>query len=468
MTPHDFEAQLRRLDRIAALVRRAPGREAWRFEYNERPHYLHFYLRAGGRQGSAAKEFAALKALQELKIPAVRAVALLAGFTLAGRKGDAVITLGVEPAVRLSDAPASHRELLIKTIAWLKSLRNAGLGHDDLRPESFLVNDHGDLLLTDAVALTQTGLSRRQLAVLAHNAEGAISTADKLRVWRATVGKDEDLPPSNRAALWKRDRRALNLQPFDAGEWKGEFYVAASPVRWARASNAPAALEDWQREWPRLLALLRADQLDILKRDASGDILAGTVPLAGRPIDFVLKRPREKYLYRTLLAVLRRSRARRVWNKTLLLVARKIPVELPLLLMERRVMGHVVESLAIFERVPGPTLAAADLNAMRPGERETFFRRCGKILRFIERSGLTHTDAKATNWIVFEDAVTGNSPVLIDAYGIRRLTSFLELFGIRRLLRAMKQHPQYTPSDSLAICLGFAPRSLPLPEATDA
>jgi hypothetical protein len=31
------------------------------------------------------------------------------------------------------------------------------------------------------------------------------------------------------------------------------------------------------------------------------------------------------------------------------------------------------------------------------------------------------------------------------------------MWGLHRLLRAMKQHPQYTPADSLAICEGFAP-----------
>jgi hypothetical protein len=51
--------------------------------------------------------------------------------------------------------------------------------------------------------------------------------------------------------------------------------------------------------------------------------------------------------------------------------------------------------------------------------------------------------------------------VLVDAYGIRRLNAFLQLFGIQRLLRAMKTHPQYTPADSLAICLGFSPQKKP-------
>jgi hypothetical protein len=39
--------------------------------------------------------------------------------------------------------------------------------------------------------------------------------------------------------------------------------------------------------------------------------------------------------------------------------------------------------------------------------------------------------------------------------GIRRLPR--PGAGIERLLRAMKQHPQYTVLDSLALCQGYAP-----------
>jgi len=47
--------------------------------------------------------------------------------------------------------------------------------------------------------------------------------------------------------------------------------------------------------------------------------------------------------------------------------------------------------------------------------------------------------------------------VMIDMDGIRKLNYWLQLWGLHRLLRAMKQHPQYTPADSLALCQGFAP-----------
>ena len=67
-------------------------------------------------------------------------------------------------------------------------------------------------------------------------------------------------------------------------------------------------------------------------------------------------------------------------------------------------------------------------------------------------------------------------PVIIDAYGVRRLNRWLALMGLHRLLRAMRNHPQYTPLDSKHLCQGFAPEAPPTieqptadaPEADDA
>jgi hypothetical protein len=69
--------------------------------------------------------------------------------------------------------------------------------------------------------------------------------------------------------------------------------------------------------------------------------------------------------------------------------------------------------------------------------------------------GLSHFDAKASNWIVQEDEKLGARPILVDVDGIRfRRWAAL---GISRLLRAMREHRQYTVADSLALCQGYAP-----------
>jgi hypothetical protein len=47
--------------------------------------------------------------------------------------------------------------------------------------------------------------------------------------------------------------------------------------------------------------------------------------------------------------------------------------------------------------------------------------------------------------------------MLVDVDGIRRIRNLA--VGIMRLLRSMRDHAQYTPADSLALCRGYAPFS---------
>lgn len=88
-------------------------------------------------------------------------------------------------------------------------------------------------------------------------------------------------------------------------------------------------------------------------------------------------------------------------------------------------------------------------------KREKLFRRTGRILRLIERFGFSHFDAKASNWIVFDDEKRGAMPILVDVDGIRK-RRWIAL-GIQRLLRSMHENIHYTPADSLSLCRGYAP-----------
>ena len=447
-------------------------------------------------------EFAGLKTLQDFKVPAVRAAAFLSGYRFGDRKGDAVITHGLADAIRLDEiffpvnpgkrrvrawpqsndadaeayktslAPSpcgpppnplpTYRDRKLRPlfcnqlIDLLKSLAEHNLGHTDLRLSSFLWSDE-KLYFCDAVALKQGGLKTDHLMSFTFNAAERATRSDRMRIWRALV-PNADVPPEDKK-IAKRIRRELKqdaIEKVKIGGWIGRFRSRSNRIQpWSSASRLNITPQDWQREWPRILSLLRADQLDILKRDPSGDVLATTITLAGVPIDAIVKQPRNKFWYRYVYDAFRSSRAMRLWQKARWLQVRQIAVEYPLLVMERKQFGYVVESISVFEKVPGPTLDEIDLDALTPADRETLFRRCGRVLRKIEDTGLTHTDAKASNWIIVDETI----PVLIDAYGLRPLNAFLQLFGIRRLLRAMRKHPQYTPTDSRHICQGFAPRA---------
>jgi len=263
------------------------------------------------------------------------------------------------------------------------------------------------------------------------------------------------------ARLWSAEFRTQlrSMGALAIRRWRG-VYTCRS--RFARAGSPASRLQiahaDWERAWPELLQRLESGEFTRLKHDASGEIVMGEVVIAGRSIPVVIKRPRNKFWYRYVLDVFRPSRARRMWVKTWKTIVRGFPTEWPMLLMERRVMGYVTDALVVFERVEGPTLAEVNLDALPPVDRDTLFRRAGRSLRLLEQRGLQHMDAKSTNWVVAPD-VHGPLPVMIDLFGIRTMIFTRVTWGVRRLLRAMREHPQYTPADSLALCSGYAPFS---------
>jgi hypothetical protein len=292
-----------------------------------------------------------------------------------------------------------------------------------------------------------------------------------LRGWNllaaGSLPERNPMSPSLRNAFLKRiggDNRyfgRLNL-----GEWTGVFFRSTKfAKRWSQASTLRIEAGDWTSIWPTLWSQIENDQLRILKRSRSGDVFATEVMLGGKPLQVVIKRPYKRHWYRYLNEIPRRSRSWRGWAKGWHLIARNLPTAWPLLVMERRRFGYVTDHISIFERVPGTTLGRVDLNSLSGQRRDMLFRRVGRILRIIDNTGLSHFDAKAPNWLIRDDPKLGPTPVLIDTDAVRFRTWIA--LGIQRLLRSMKEHPQYTPQDSLSLCLGYAPYSSPQQEKPD-
>ena len=117
-------------------------------------------------------------------------------------------------------------------------------------------------------------------------------------------------------------------------------------------------------EWPHLLARLQADQFEIIKRSSSGDVLAGDIVLAGRPVSVVIKRTTRRKWYRYFTEIGRGGRARRAWKKAWSLGSRRIPTAWPLLVMKCRTLGYVTDSVIVTERVRGPLLAEIKLDEL--------------------------------------------------------------------------------------------------------
>ncbi len=480
MSTAALEQALRDFHNAATLVKRGQRRQTWRFEFGGRAYFVYFYPRNGSPRGPLAgtnpshREFFGLQTLQKASVASPRAVAQLSGFRIEQSLGDAVIVEAIEPARRLDEflldyelrgqRVPNRRHLALQLRTILHQLGRAGLGHDNLRLSSFLVSG-SRVYLRDGAGLRRGGMKQRDVLRLAHDAARYATTSELRRAWDLLVPGVE-MPRRNPLSprLWRRFARGAFRENdsfgllLPGGAWRGVFSKrSAHARRWAVSSRLDVTRADWRRVWPDLLARIERRELPALKSDPSGDVFAADVELSGTTVAVIIKRPKRKLWWRYVVDLGRAARARRTWVKAWKVIARHLPTEWPLLLMERRTLGYVTDAVIVFERVPGKTLDQLDLDALAPADRETLFRRAGRALRRLEQTGLAHYDAKSTNWIVVPDEKLGPVPVMIDLDGIRFLLRKLQAFGILRLLRAMRQHPQYTPADSLALCKGFAP-----------
>jgi tRNA A-37 threonylcarbamoyl transferase component Bud32 len=476
--PDDLSTTLRNLPRIGTLIKDRGYRQVWRFEYRGRAYFLKFYPRQGLRLGRifrrspALREFHRLQWLQKAKIPSARPTAVLFGLRFEDQVGDAVITEAIEPSMRLDEylnelalrgerAP-DHYQLSEQMRSIMQHLIVADLGHADLHLGNFLRTEDGQLHLLDAYELYRGRLRRRDLYFLAHSVSRFATLGDYQRGWNQ-LGPGGKLPPRNPASpgRWRSFVRKSTGENryfgrIDSDGWSGHFFKhAAHPRRWSSASRLHVERKDWERAWPLLMQQIESQQLTVLKQSPSGDVLAGEVTLGGHPVEVIVKRPRRRYWHRYINEIGRGVRARRAWRKSWNLIARDIPTAWPLILMERRVLGYVTDAMIVFEQVPGPLLARVHLDELPADDRETLFRRLGRTLKRLERDGLYHWDAKSSNWIVAADEKLGPVPILIDVDGVRRLKALG--FGMERILRSMRDHRQYTPEDSLALCRGYLP-----------
>jgi tRNA A-37 threonylcarbamoyl transferase component Bud32 len=308
------------------------------------------------------------------------------------------------------------------------------------------------------------GLTLEHVMQLAHSVRILATRTDMQRGWEQ-LGPGGRMPTYNPVSerQWRKflERAAGENHYFGKlrfGDWGGFFFKEYKfPRRWAPASKLKISAEDWKSAWPRLWQQIESDQLTAIKRSPSGDVFSGEIVLAGHPIPVIVKRPYKRYWYRYINEIGRGSRSWRAWKKAWTLVVRDLPTAWPLAVMQKRQMGYITDSVIVFEQLPGATLAAVDLDTIETKRRDMLLRRTGRFLRHIEQLGYAHFDAKASNWIVQEDERTGPYPVMIDVDGLRHRR--WPALGIERLLRSMKEHPQYTREDSLALCQGYAPFS---------
>jgi len=477
MADDSLEHALRNLPDVGQLVKDRGYRQIWRFVVGDKAYYLKFYPRAGFfwkrliRGNPAMREFSRLQTLQKAKVPSPRVRSVLVGFRLKGEIGDAVIIDAIEPSIQLDhylnefelkgEPIPHHRELVQSLIDVLARLASARLGHADLHLGNFLLHDHKVFLL-DGYAVHPGGLKTDDVSLLAYSVRRHATRTDLLRGWYA-LSQGADPPRRNTTAarqiskfLSRVDGENRYFGRFAAGEWSGHFFKHSKfAQRWSRLSTKSFAADEVKHIWDHLLDRIQRDDLKVLKRTHSGDVLEGVIDVDGETIEVIVKRPKRKYWRRIFLDLFRRTRAQRVWRKAWNLFIRGFAMEWPLMLMERRVMGYAVESVVVFEKMQGTLLSILDLDSLSSSNRDKLFRRLGRTLRNIDRESMAHFDAKMSNWIIRMDENLGPLPILIDVDGVRGYSQTGA--GMDRLLRSMREHLQYTPEDSLALCQGYAP-----------
>jgi len=472
-----LEHVLMNLPETGQLIKDRGYRQIWRFEFSGKAYYLKYYPRAGSwwkrlfRGNPAMREFTRLQAMQKAKVPSPRVRSVLVGFRLRGEIGDAVIIDAIEPSVQidryLNDldlqgrAVPGHRTLASAVVDVVRRLGGAKLGHADLHLGNFLLKDD-QVYLLDGYAVRPGGLKSSDVALLAYSVRRYATRGDLLRGWDTlSMGAE---PPRKNAAAQRRVRKFLEQTTGDnqyygrlhCDAWSGNFFRHSKfPRRWSRLSELQVTDAEVANVWRSLLDQVNRNELPVLKRSRSGDVLSAEVVIGGVTLPVIVKRPRRKFWYRYLTSIGRASRARRMWNKAWSLFIRNFPVEWPLMVMEKSAFGYVTHSLIVFEKMRGTTLSQLDLDTLAPKDRDTMFRRLGRTLRLIEQENMTHFDAKSSNWIIDVDDPTGPLPILIDVDGVRHYRWTAE--GVDRLLRSMREHPQYTVADSLALCQGYAP-----------
>lgn len=470
---NDFAARARRLRTSADDV------EAWRFDVGDHIYDLHYYpdddtvmkRYVGGAR--AAREFTTLQAMQKLHVPAARVVANLKGFRIGTRKGDATILVHDPAAQPLLDAIVTssrveRQRMTASLITLLEALHRERLCPVPLTLDAFARRGDGTVFVRDGTLEFRGVVTAERLLELDAATRAVTTAAERLRFWRHFT---DAAPPRGGAprAAGRRLARAANVGGEDAfgdivfergdEQWVGR-YLRRVPLAlpWSRAARGAAT--PTRDEWLALLpGLLDGDAAwQTMKDDDAAVVRGGPIAFGGESLDVVVKRPAMRGGPRGIVDRFRPARVRRTWTKTWRMLGLGFRCEVPLLVLERRRGPALVDQLFVVERVPGPTLADVDLNALTPGARDRLLYASGRTLRTIAAHGYAHRDAKNTNWIAWSDPSDGAAkPVLIDLDGIR-FVPWEKRVGVNRLVRAMRTRSDVTGADVGAIERGFAKR----------
>jgi tRNA A-37 threonylcarbamoyl transferase component Bud32 len=179
-----------------------------------------------------------------------------------------------------------------------------------------------------------------------------------------------------------------------------------------------------------------------------------TVAVAGETAArFYIKRYNYQGFAYALKDFFRSSRARRAWIAANSLAMRGIPVARPVVYLERRRLGILLESYILTQALAGVMLRDIFRRYDRAGYRiEEKRRLLGEVARFLKkmhRNGVAYRDLKGTNFIV-QDTVSGSYDLrIVDFDGIHlgSVSWHRRMKNLARLVEECRRHCCFTQSD---------------------
>jgi len=242
------------------------------------------------------------------------------------------------------------------------------------------------------------------------------------------------------ASLWaKRDRRVLRSgKYFDrlrlADGWRGHAALHCKrPVPGSRASQLAFSLDQWQQWLEDPSRFFAPDRPELILKDShSGMVCRAELNVDGEPLRVICKRGRSRTLFKRLWYLVRPSRPVQTFRSGHALLHRELPTAYPLVALERRVAGLVVDGLIITEEIPDTEDLDCLLRIRLPRESADRQRRVKAQLidelvslyvRMHDR-GCMHRDMKAPNLLVQWAAQRDDPPrvtlVDLDGLSVRR------------------------------------------------
>ena len=326
---------------------------------------------------------------------------------------------------------------------------------------------------TERLRFLKAYLARRQSP-----ASTAPVPRDALDRWVGAIAVD-----AHRHAnlLWaKRDRRSTRTGTYFTrlrlpGGWSGHAYVRCKrPVDGSRASRLVFSRSQWQSWLADPTRFFSPDRPeDVLKDSHSGTVVRAELPVDdGPPLPVICKRSRPRTWAKRLWYLFRPARPIQTFRRGHALLNRDLPTARPLVALQRRIAGLIVDGLVITEAIPD----TEDLDALlrmrlldQPPARQRRVKRqlIDELVRLYTRlhdRGCLHRDMKAPNLLVQWSADRDELPriTLVDLDGLhmrRRMTWPQRLRTIMRLNVSLDPCRIVTRTDRLRFLKAYLARS---------